>query len=56
MNGYSANSKVVSITPWWQTAMKAIIAVFAVLDILCIAMLIRSKTKKKENIQVEVQS
>lgn len=47
MNGYGSNSKVVSITPWWQPAMYVIIVVVAVLDMLCIAMLILGKRKKK---------
>lgn len=51
MNGYSTDSKVVSITPWWQPAMYAAIAVFAVLEILFIIMLVRSR--KKTSIQVE---
>lgn len=55
MNGYSLNSRVVSITPWWQPLMYGLIAVFAVLDILCLAMLLRRRFGKKEKINVEVQ-
>lgn len=47
MNGYSTNSKVISITPWWQPLMYALIAVFAVLDILSLVMLVRSKKKQQ---------
>lgn len=51
MNGYSVNSKVVSVTPWWQPVMYGVIAAFAVLELLCIAMLVRGK--KKSDIQAE---
>ncbi|MDO5540729.1 MAG: glycoside hydrolase family 3 protein [Eubacteriales bacterium] len=55
MNGYSVNSKVVSVIPWWQPLMYGLIAVFAVLDILCLIMLFRKRFSKKSNINVEVQ-
>lgn len=55
MNGYSVNSKVVSITPWWQPLMYGLIAAFTVLDALCLVMLLRRRFGKKENINVEVQ-
>lgn len=41
MNGISSNDRVVAVTPWWQKALYALIAVFAVLTILCIFMLVR---------------
>jgi beta-glucosidase len=47
MNGYSTNSKVVSITPWWQPTMYGFIALFAVLDILSLVMLTLSLIKGK---------
>ena len=40
MNGYSVNSKVVSVTPWWQLLMAGLIAAFAGLDVLCLARLL----------------
>ncbi len=55
MNGYSVNSRVVSITPWWQPLMYGLIAAFAVLDVLCLAMLLRKRFGKKEKINVEGQ-
>lgn len=51
MNGYSTDSKVVSILPWWKPVMYSVIAVFALLDILCIVLLVRSK--RKHAVQVE---
>lgn len=46
MNGYSVNSKVVSVTPWWQPLSYGIIAALAILDLVCIVLLIRDKRKK----------
>lgn len=51
MNGYSTDSVVESVTPWWQPAMYTVIGVFAVLDIFLIVMLVRGK--RKEKIRVE---
>lgn len=51
MNGYSTDSKVVSVTPWWKPAMYSAIAVFAILEILFIVLLVRGK--RKENVQIE---
>lgn len=51
MNGYSPNSKVVSVTPWWQPTMYVVIGVFAALEILCLVMLVRGK--RKTQVQVE---
>jgi beta-glucosidase len=47
MNGTSANSKVVSITPWWQPVLYSTIALFSLLTLLSIAML--TKTKLQNN-------
>ena len=46
MNGYSVNSKVVSVTPWWKPVMYSLIGVFAVLELLCLFMMFR---RKKDN-------
>ncbi len=51
MDGYSADSRVVSVVPWWKTAMKALIVVLVILDALCIVMIIRNK--KEQNVQKE---
>jgi beta-glucosidase len=53
MNGYSANSKVISVTPWWQPTMFGLIALFAILDLLSIAMLVIAKTKGNKMIVKE---
>lgn len=50
MNGYSTDSKVVSVTPWWQPVMYVIIGAFAVLEILFLVLCIRSR---KSEIRVE---
>jgi len=55
MNGYSADSKVVSVTPWWQPVMYGAIALFAVLDLLSIFKLTRIIMKdKKQSSEEEV--
>lgn len=55
MNGYSVDSKVVSITPWWQPVMYTAITVFAILELLCLVMIMRSKKKGMVKIE-EVQN
>lgn len=55
MNGYSVNSTVVSVTPWWQPMMYAIIAIIAVLDVVCIGMLVRTKIVKEKKIKEAVE-
>lgn len=54
MNGYSENSKVVSITPWWKIVMGVLIAAFALLDVASITLLARSKRKNPIKVE-EVQ-
>ena len=44
MNGWSSTDTLKTVTPWWQTAIYALIAVMAVLTILCAWQL--SKAKK----------
>lgn len=51
MNGFSTDSIVASVTPWWQPTMYVIIGVFAVLDIFLLIMLVRGK--KKDTVRVE---
>lgn len=45
LNGLSASSKIVEITPWWKTALKASIATVALLEIIFLAMMIIGKYK-----------
>lgn len=51
MNGYSTDSKVVSVTPWWQPAMYTAIAIFTLLSLLGLFMLIR--TERKSLVKIE---
>jgi beta-glucosidase len=55
MNGYSVDSVVESVTPWWQPTMYALIAVFGLLTILCVVMVVLSGRKKDEIKVEEVQ-
>lgn len=56
MNGYSVDSKVVSVTPWWQPAIYGLIAVLAILDILCILMLLKKRFGKNKASKIEVEA
>lgn len=51
MNGYSENSTVVYVTPWWKIVMYGLTAAFAVLDVLSIIMLTRAR--RKGDVKVE---
>ncbi len=53
MNGYDTNTVVEYITPWWQTALKTIIVVFGIIDVLAIVMVVK---KRKKNTIVKVES
>lgn len=54
MNGYSTDSKVVSLTPWWQPAMYGVITVFVILEGLLLYLLVRGRRKNKISVE-EVQ-
>ena len=41
MNGFTADTKIVKVTPWWQTALIVFDVVLAVLTVLCIVMLVK---------------
>ena len=47
MNGWDENTRVVSVTPWWQTAFIALIVVAAVGTVVCAVMLVKSVKLKK---------
>ena len=48
MNGWSASDTLKTVTPWWQTAIYALIAVLAVLTVLCAWQLSKAFKRKKE--------
>ena len=48
MNGWASTDTLKTITPWWQTAIYALIAVLAVLTILCAWQLSKALKRKKE--------
>ena len=41
MNGMGPNDRIVSVTPWWQTALYALCAVFVATTVACVIMLVR---------------
>lgn len=49
MNGLSFNTRLVAVTPWWQTALTALDVTLGVVTIACAAMLVRSIVKGKKN-------
>ena len=49
MNGLSEADRLEAVTPWWQTALYAAIAVFAVLTVISVVMLVRAIQRKKAN-------
>lgn len=51
MNGYSTDSVVKSVTPWWKPVMYAVNGVFAIIEIALILLLVKSK--KKDVIRAE---
>ena len=48
MNGWSASDTLKTVLPWWQTAIYALIAVLAVLTVLCAWQLSKALKRKKE--------
>ncbi|XME01391.1 glycoside hydrolase family 3 C-terminal domain-containing protein [Lachnospiraceae bacterium C1.1] len=52
MNGYSVNSKIVSVTPWWKPLGTGLIVLFSLIEIICLIMGFR-KCRKEEKISIE---
>ena len=50
MNGWSSGDTLKTVTPWWQTAIYALIAVLAVLTILCAWQLSKALKAKKNGV------
>ena len=52
MDGIGANTRIVAVTPWWQTALNVTQIVLAVLSVLALALLVADmipSKKKKSN-------
>ena len=52
MDGIGANTRIVTVTPWWQTALNVTQIVLAVLSVLALALLVADmipSKKKKSN-------
>ena len=47
MNGWSASDTLKTVLPWWQTAIYALIAVLAMLTVLCAWQLSKALKRKK---------
>ena len=48
MDGISENTKIISVTPWWQTALTVAQVVFAVLSIASVALLVLDMLPRKK--------
>ncbi|MCD8384573.1 MAG: fibronectin type III-like domain-contianing protein [Clostridiales bacterium] len=51
MNGYTADTKIVAVTPWWETAiyvLDAVVAVFTVFSAVKLVLAIRRRGKAKQ--------
>ena len=47
MNGFDADTRIVAVTPWWQTALVALMVVLAVLTVVSAVMLVKAVRLKK---------
>lgn len=48
MNGISSNTRVITLTPWWQTALIALVAVLAVCTVLALAAYVLTTIRYKK--------
>lgn len=48
MNGWSPSDTMKSVTPWWQTAIYAVMALLAILTVFSVYMTVKARKKKKE--------
>ena len=55
MNGFTADTKIVKVTPWWQTALIVLDVVLAVLVVVCIWRLVVAIKRKKASAKAEDQ-
>ncbi len=55
MNGFTAETKIVKVTPWWQTALIVLDVVLAVLVVVCIWRLVVAIKRKKASAKAEDQ-
>ena len=50
MDGFSADTQIVAVTPWWQMALNVTMIAFAALSVLSVALLVLDMLpRKKEN-------
>lgn len=48
MNGFNAETEIVAVTPWWQTALYAVDTLVAVGCVACVVMLVRAVLRKNK--------
>ena len=49
MNGFTAETEIVSVTPWWQIALIVLDVVLGIVTVLCIVKLVLAIRRKKAN-------
>ena len=47
MDGIGNNTRIVSVTPWWQTALNAAKITFAVLSVVAVGLLVADMIPRK---------
>ena len=47
MNGWSSADRLELITPWWKLAAWSLCGVLAVLNVVCVVLLVKAIKKKK---------
>lgn len=47
MNGFTDETEIVAVTPWWQIALIALVVVVAVLTVVCVIFLVKSIIRKR---------
>ncbi|MCD8223127.1 MAG: glycoside hydrolase family 3 C-terminal domain-containing protein [Clostridiales bacterium] len=53
MDGIASGSRIVTVTPWWQTALNAVTAVFGGLTIVAVLLMVFDMIQRKKRIEVE---
>ena len=49
MDGIGNNTRIVSVTPWWQTALNAAQITFAVLSVVAVGLLVADMIPRKKD-------
>ena len=53
MDGFSADTQIVSVTPWWQMTLNVAMIALAVLSVLSIVLLVKDMLPGKKDTQTK---